>query len=282
MSVFDFVLQGPGLSDADPVTLRDAARARTVEPGHGDSLRLRESDPAAAHTLRSAIEGKAVDVNLVPSGQRLADFRLLAFDMDSTLITIECLDELADYAGCKAEVAAVTARAMRGEIDWPESLRQRVSTLAGLDVSVLEAVYVERTRLTPGAEALVSAARKHGIRTAILSGGFTFFTSRLRDRLGMDVARSNELEVRDGKLTGRVLPPIVDATAKAQWLAQMRESQDWAKSQVMAIGDGANDLPMLAEAGASVAFRAKPVLKDKARYALDVSGLDGVLGLFPP
>jgi phosphoserine phosphatase len=262
--------------------LRAAAGARTAEPGHGGSLRLTHADPARVDAVRSALHPAPVDLNLVASGLRLADFRLLVLDMDSTLISIECLDELADFAGRKAEVAAVTERAMRGEIDWATSLRERVSTLAGLEATVLERVYEERLQLSAGAETLIATARHQGLRTAVLSGGFTFFTARLRERLGLDAACANELEVADGRLTGRVSGPLVDAQAKARWVATTRDGQGWSKEQVIAVGDGANDLPMFAQAGASVAFRAKPVAKRGARYALDVSGLDGVLGLFPP
>ena len=169
--------------------------------------------------------------------------------MDSTLITIECIDELADFAGKKPEVSAVTEAAMRGDIDYRESLRQRLALLAGLDARVLARVFGERLLLSPGARELLEAAQNAGLRTAILSGGFTYFTERLRIELGFDFATSNELEISGGKLTGRVAGDIVDAAAKAHHLARLTDELGLRKAQVIAIGDGANDLLMMAEAG---------------------------------
>jgi phosphoserine phosphatase len=202
-------------------------------------------------------------------------------DMDSTLISIECIDEIADFAGRKAEVAAVTAAAMRGEIDWPESLARRVKALEGLEASALEAVYSQRLRLNPGAGRLLAAARSNGLKTLLVSGGFTYFTDRVRERLGFDYAYSNGLDIQDGKLTGRVSGPLVDAKGKAGHVARLKRELAIARERVLAIGDGANDLMMMAEAGTRVAYHAKPVVKEKADYALDYAGLDGLLALFP-
>jgi phosphoserine phosphatase len=201
--------------------------------------------------------------------------------MDSTLISIECIDEIADFAGRKAEVAAVTASAMRGEIDWPESLRRRVKALAGLDQSALERVYAERLRFNKGAERLIEAARRNGVRTLLVSGGFTYFTDRVRDRLSIDHAYSNTLVVEGGKLAGAVSGPLVDAQGKAAHVARLKRELGVESDRVLAIGDGANDLPMMAEAGTSIAYHAKPVVRESAAYALDHAGLDGVLNLFP-
>lgn len=209
----------------------------------------------------------------------LAAFRLLAMDMDSTLITIECIDEIADFVGKKAEVAAVTAAAMRGEIDWPTSLRQRVAVLAGLDAKVLQTVYDERLRLTPGAETLVAAAQSAGVYTLLVSGGFTFFTERLQARLKLDAAFSNTLEVIDGRLTGRVVGPLCDAQAKAQHVRDAAAHLGAARAQIMVIGDGANDLPMMREAGVSIAYKAKPAVQAEATHAINEGGLDEVLAL---
>jgi phosphoserine phosphatase len=201
-------------------------------------------------------------------------------DMDSTLITIECIDELGGFANRKTEISDITAQAMRGEIDYPASLRKRVALLAGLDEDVLEDVYDEKLRLSPGAETLVAACRTYGIKVLLVSGGFTFFTERLKKRLELDDTLSNVLEIDGGKLTGRVLGNIVDADAKAAKFRQLAQRLGARREQTVAIGDGANDLKMMAEAGVSVAYRAKPVVRAQATHALTYSGLDGVLNLF--
>jgi phosphoserine phosphatase len=210
---------------------------------------------------------------------RLADFRLITFDMDSTLITIECVDEIAAAAGRKAEVAAITEAAMRGEIsDYKDSL---VALLAGVPEAALEQVYRERLRLSPGAETLVRACQAAGLRTLLVSGGFTFFTDRVRDRLGLDFTRSNVLEVALGKLTGRMVDQpwgdICDGEEKKRMLLQTCERLAIAPAQAVAIGDGANDLPMMAAAGLSVAFHAKPRVREQAMVAIDSGGLDRLL-----
>jgi phosphoserine phosphatase len=212
--------------------------------------------------------------------KKLSEFRLLAMDMDSTLITIECIDEIADFVGKKAEVAAVTEAAMRGEIDWPASLRKRVALLAGLDESALQEVYDQRLRLSPGAETLVAAAKDAGIYTLLVSGGFTFFTNRLKQRLGLDAAFSNQLEIIDGKLTGQVLGPLCDADAKAQHVRDCAQQLGASREQIMVIGDGANDLKMMAVAGTSVAFYAKPIVQAQATTAINAGGLEEVLRHF--
>jgi phosphoserine phosphatase len=230
----------------------------------------------AAHCAQAQL-----DWGFVEEGRKFSDFRLLAMDMDSTLICIECIDEIADFAGRKAEVAAVTESAMRGEIDWPESLRQRVAALRGLDESALESVYSQRLRFNPGAEKLIAAARRADVKTLLVSGGFTYFTDRVRERLKLDYAYSNALVVEAGKLAGTTTGALVDAQGKAAHVARLKRELGFTPEQVIAIGDGANDLPMMAEAGTSIAYHAKPVVKGKAAYALDYAGLDGVLNLFP-
>jgi phosphoserine phosphatase len=225
-------------------------------------------------------ESHRLDHAWVPEGRRFADLKLLALDMDSTLITIECIDEIGDAVGKKAEISAITAQAMRGEIDYPESLRKRVALLAGLGEDVLEDVYDEKLRLSPGAETLVAACRAQGIKLLLVSGGFTFFTERLKQRLELDETLSNMLEIDNGKLTGRVLGNIVDAAAKAAKFKQFAQRLGAKFAQTVAIGDGANDLLMMAEAGVSVAYRAKPVVRAKATHSLNFTGLDGVIHLF--
>jgi phosphoserine phosphatase len=225
-------------------------------------------------------ESHRLDHAWVPADRRFADLKLLALDMDSTLITIECIDEIGDAVGKKAEISAITAQAMRGEIDYPESLRKRVALLAGLGEDVLEDVYDEKLRLSPGAETLVAACRAQGIKLLLVSGGFTFFTERLKQRLELDETLSNMLEIDNGKLTGRVLGNIVDAAAKAAKFKQFAQRLGAKFAQTVAIGDGANDLLMMAEAGVSVAYRAKPVVRAKATHSLNFTGLDGVIHLF--
>jgi phosphoserine phosphatase len=220
-----------------------------------------------------------LDYGFVQPERRLADIGLVVMDMDSTLINIECIDEIADMQGLKPQVAAITEAAMRGEIDFAESLTRRVALLKGLDESALQRVYDERLRTNSGAEAMLTALNQHGIRTLLVSGGFTFFTDRLKARLDLDYAHSNTLEISHGKLTGKVLGKIVDAQGKADWLNHVRTEFGLHPEQVVAIGDGANDLKMMAEAATSIAYHAKPVVRAQASYALNFVGLDGVLPL---
>lgn len=222
----------------------------------------------------------ALDWTEVPAGLRLRDFGLFVTDMDSTLIDIECIDEIADMQGLKAEVAAITESAMRGEIDFRESLTRRVALLAGLPETALARVYEERLRLNPGAEALMAGLREAGIYTVLVSGGFTYFTDRLRERLGFDEAHANQLEIIDGKLTGRVIGPVVDGEAKCAHLLRLRNQLGLLPAQTLAAGDGANDLAMIQAAGFGIAYHAKPVLRAAARCRLDHVGLDGILRLF--
>ncbi len=211
---------------------------------------------------------------------RLADFRAAAFDMDSTLINIECIDEIADAVGKKAEVAAITEAAMRGEItDFKDSLRRRVALLQGVPAESLEAVYFHRLRLNPGADTLMKALREAGLRTMLVSGGFTHFADRVKARLGMDEAHANTLEIEGGLLTGRVLGDIVDGEAKRQHLLSLCARLGCSGAQAIAVGDGANDLPMMGEAGLSVAYHAKPKVREQAKVAITEGGLDRLLEL---
>jgi len=235
---------------------------------------------APADAIAPYCEKARIDYGLIPEGRRFADLKLVAMDMDSTLITIECIDELGDLAGCKTEIASITAQAMRGELDYPQSLRKRVSLLNGLDEAALARVYEERLRLTPGAEDLLAACKKHGVKLLLVSGGFTFFTDRLKQRLGIDYTISNRLEVANGKLTGQLLGDIVDAEAKAAKFRAVMKELGASREQTVAIGDGANDLRMMAQAGVSVAFHAKPVVRAQASCAITWCGLDAVTNLF--
>ncbi|WP_153100371.1 phosphoserine phosphatase SerB [Paraburkholderia hayleyella] len=236
------------------------------------------SPPAAFVTYCTA---HALDYAYLAPGRQLSDFGLLAMDMDSTLITIECIDEIADYCGLKAKVAAITEASMRGEIkDFSESLTRRVALLKGLEASALERVYEERLTLSPGAEQMLAGVRAAGLKTLLVSGGFTFFTEKLRIRLGLDFTRANTLEIVDGKLTGRVSGEIVDAAVKARTLRETCAQLGLVPERAMALGDGSNDLQMMAAAGLSIAFRAKPVVRHAASVAFNHVGLDGLLRLF--
>ncbi|MBH1986339.1 MAG: phosphoserine phosphatase SerB [Burkholderiales bacterium] len=224
-----------------------------------------------------------LDIQRFTPPLRLSDFKAIAFDMDSTLINIECIDEIADAVGKKAEVAAITEAAMRGEItDFKDSLRRRVALLQGVPAEALQAVYDTRLQLNPGASDLMAAARAAGLRTLLVSGGFTFFADRVRERLGMDEAHANTLEIQGGLLTGRVLGDIVDGEAKRQHLLALCRRVGCEPSQAIAVGDGANDLPMMGAAGLSVAYHAKPKVREQAMVAIQSGGLDRLLELVHP
>jgi phosphoserine phosphatase len=204
--------------------------------------------------------------------------RLVVFDMDSTLIDAEVIDELAHEAGVGDQVAAITEAAMQGEIDFKDSFTQRMALLKGLDASVLQSV-AERLRLNEGAEHLISTLKKLGFKTAIVSGGFTFFGEYLQQRLGVDYVYANQLDIEDGRVTGRVTGEIIDGQRKAELLRQIAEREGLMLQQVIAVGDGANDLPMLSIAGLGIAFRAKPLVKASAKQSISNLGLDGILYL---
>lgn len=218
----------------------------------------------------------------------ISRFKLIAFDMDSTLINIECVDEIADVVGMKDEVAAITEAAMRGEIaDYKESLRRRVKLLRGVTVADLEQVFVERMQLNPGAERLVAACKAAGMKTLLVSGGFTFFTDRVRDKLGIDFTRSNVLEIESGpncgQLTGRMVDQdwgdICDGAEKRKMFLETCAQLGISPRQAIAMGDGANDLPMMGEAGLSVAYHAKPMVREQAMVQINQGGLDRLLEL---
>lgn len=213
---------------------------------------------------------------------RLADFKLVAFDMDSTLINIECVDEIADAAGRKAEVAEITEAAMRGEIaDYKDSLRRRVALLAGVPVSALEKVWADKLRLNPGVETFVSACRAAGLKTLLVSGGFTFFSERIRAQLQLDFARANTLGVANGRLTGTLFDrpwgDIVDGAEKKRVLLEVAELMGIDTTQCIAVGDGANDLPMMGAAGLSIAYHPKPAVREQAMISIMSGGMDRAL-----
>lgn len=281
-SPMKLILQGPG-ADADNVNrIAAIVNARQITQMAPQVFRCDdiESSTALRTEVAAACHPARMDGTFLDASRQLSGFRLLVMDMDSTLITIECIDEIADMQGLKAEVAAITESAMRGELDFRESLSRRVALLKGLDASALHQVFEERLRLSPGARELLQGAKAAGLRSVLVSGGFTYFTDRLKETLSLDMTRANQLEVINGKLTGRVLGNIIDADAKRQTVIDECLALGVPPTAAIAIGDGANDLAMMSVAGLSVAFRAKPVVQKQAHVTLNYAGLDGVLNLF--
>ena len=277
----DLVVQGPHVLREDLEILQLMTGAIGNEPltrARCDAYRLHE--PAAVAGVREACEAADYDFALVPHDEPWSRVRLVALDMDSTLITIECIDEIAALRGIGDDVARITAAAMRGEIDFRASLERRVALLAGMPETDLLRVYDERLQVSPGAVELLDACRSNGTTTLLVSGGFTFFTERLKARLPLDFTLANVLEIVDGRLTGRISGSIVDADAKAARFSELAQQCCSEGGLAVAIGDGANDIPMLAAADVSIAYRAKPRVRANALHAIDHCDLDGVLNLF--
>ena len=244
---------------------------------HAYYLPINLSDVTEVQTFCAS---QQIDCALVPDAQRLSQFGLAVMDMDSTLINIECIDEIADMMNLKPQVSAITESAMRGEIDFSTSLKKRVALLKGLDKIALRRVIDERLQPNPGALEWIAACKANNIKTMVISGGFTLFANHVKELLGLDYAVANTLEIVDGKLTGNVLGEIVDADRKAQELANLRDELGLSIQQTIAIGDGANDLKMMQVAAVGVAYHAKPIVQQQATYALNFSGLDGIVNLF--
>ena len=234
----------------------------------------------ASDAVKAFCASEKIDCAYVPETQTLKNIKLAVMDMDSTLINIECIDEIADMMNIKPQVAEITESAMRGEIEFKESLTRRVALLKGLEESALHHVIDERLKLNPGAQIWIDACKANGIKTLLVSGGFEFFANHVKANLGLDFAESNTLEIINGKLTGKVLGEIVDGQAKADFLVQKRDELGLKPDQVIAIGDGANDLIMMREAVAGIAYHAKPIVQAQASYALNHVGLDGIANLF--
>jgi phosphoserine phosphatase len=278
----NLILQG--LSTDRPTIERIAALANAERITVLRDNAYRCEGVAFSSALKTQVEQACLDAKLdctfIEAGRKLSDFKLVAMDMDSTLITIECIDEIADMQGLKPQVAEITEAAMRGELEFRESLTRRVALLKGLDAGALQRVYDERLQLSMGAEPMLAAIKAAGMKTLLVSGGFTFFTDRMKTRLGLDVTHSNVLEIVDGKLTGRVIGGIVDADEKKATVERVCAEFGIMPKQAIVMGDGANDLKMMGIAGLSVAFRAKPIVRTQADVALNFVGLDGILNLF--
>ncbi len=277
----NLVLQGPDATIATLTRLAHIAGAKTMVTLGEHALRCDGVDDSAAmrQAVMDAASADRVDATYIAAGRKLDDFKLVAMDMDSTLITIECIDEIADMQGLKAEVSEITEAAMRGELDFSESLTRRVALLKDLDATALGRVYDERLNISMGGEAMLAGVKAAGMKTLLVSGGFTFFTERLQERLGLDTTHANVLEIVDGKLTGRVIGGIVDAEEKKRTVERVCASMGITPQQAIVMGDGANDLKMMGIAGLSVAFRAKPVVRAQASVALNFTGLDGLLNV---
>ncbi|MDO6416453.1 phosphoserine phosphatase SerB [Sphingomonas sp. BIUV-7] len=269
-----------GLQDLDKAALAIggaggvAGEPRWLDEGFAVDLPVARIDAGAARAVLEGLIGGA-DVVVQPAAGRAK--KLLVADMDSTMITIECIDELADYAGIKAEIAEVTERAMRGELDFEAALDARVALLAGLGAEMIDRCYEERVRLMPGAIPLIRTMRANGARCVLVSGGFTVFADRVAAEIGFDRALSNVLEIADGKLAGRVARPIVGAETKRRTLLAEAEALGINTAEVLAVGDGANDIPMIQAAGLGVAFRAKPKTAAAAGARIEVGDLSALL-----
>lgn len=254
--------------------------ANKIVPVNVNTVRLEnvQCDKTILQTIQELCLTAQLDVYYGPQ-RHLSEFKLVAMDMDSTLITIECIDEIADMQGLKPQVAEITEAAMRGEIEFQESLIRRVGLLKGLEASALQRVYDQRLQLSMGAENMLKQIQQAGLKTLLVSGGFTFFTDRMKSRLNLDYTHANVLEIVDDKLTGQVVGTIVDAEEKKRTVEKVCQEIGISTQQAIVMGDGANDLKMMGIAGLSVAFRAKPVVRTQASVALNFVGLDGVLNI---
>lgn len=282
--MYKIILQGAPIAEEQVASLSLNVKIMTFSQGKKTTQGFDSAsffvdampDQPTIHNWRKVL---ACDVNVLPERFDPSGVKLVVSDMDSTLINIECVDEIADFAGVKDKVSEVTEAAMRGELDFAESLVARVKLLEGLNVSALQKVYDERLKLNPGAEYMLKGLKAKNIKFALVSGGFTYFTDKLKTRLGLDYTLSNTLERNGDILTGKVTGAIIGGEAKAAFLLEKCKELDISPSQVVAIGDGANDLLMMAEAGLGIAYHAKPKVQAAADCALNYSGLEGLTGL---
>jgi len=274
----DLIIQGLEVNNSDLRALAKLSQADGIERITGQAFRL--TNAIYSKDISEYCTQAELDSACVNSDLKLTDFKLIAMDMDSTLLAIESIDEIADMQHIKPQVAAITLQTMQGEISFEESLTRRTSLLQGLHHDALQKVYDERVKLNPGAERMLQQAKLCGLKTMVISGGFTFFTDRIKARLGFDFAAANVLEIDDNRLTGKVVGEIIGRQGKAQVLNQIRDELGIKREQIIAIGDGANDLDMMTEAGVSIAYHAKSIVRDHATYSIDHVGLDGVINLF--
>ncbi len=273
--MFTSIIHTPELDDSARSQLETLFSA-SLEAREGYQ-RIQHAQPVSREQCQALSDQLKIDINTLPVDFDPTRSQLLVSDMDSTLINIECIDEIADFLNVKPQVSAITESAMRGEIDFEGSLTQRVALLNGTDESALENVYNERLQLNPGAEALISGLKQRQIKFCLVSGGFTYFTERLKQRLALDYSQANVLGIQGGKLTGKVVGDIVGAQAKADLLLKLSQQLEISPSQVISVGDGANDLLMMKEAGLSVAYHAKPAVQKQAATAISYGGLDSIL-----
>ena len=274
----NLIIQGLEINNNDLRALAKLSHASGIERITGQAFRLTDAeytDEIAPYCAEIELDHAFVNPQL-----KFSDFKLIAMDMDSTLLAIESIDEIADMHDIKPQVAAITQQTMRGEISFEESLTRRTLLLQGLHEDALQKVYDERVRLSPGAEKMLQQAKRAGIKTMVISGGFTFFTERIKARLALDYAAANVLQIEENRLTGKVLGKIIGREGKAEVLNRVRDELGIKQEQIIAMGDGANDLDMMTAAGVSIAFHAKPIVREHATYSINYVGLDGLVNLF--
>lgn len=274
----NLIIQGLDVNNSDLRSVAKLSHADGIERVTGQAFRL--TNAVYSNDILEFCLQSELDFAFVNPEQKLSDIKLIVMDMDSTLLAIESIDEIADMQNIRPQVSAITQQTMRGEISFEESLTRRTWLLRGVHQDALQKVYDERVRLSSGADKMLQQAKRFGIKTMVLSGGFTFFTERVKERLGLDFAAANVLEIENNKLTGKVVGEIIGREGKAQVLKQVGDTLGLRREQIIAIGDGANDLGMMAESGISIAYHAKPIVKQHATYSINYVGLDGVINLF--
>lgn len=274
----NLIIQGLEINNSDLRDLAKLSQADGIERITGQAFRLTKANVSEGITEHCA--QAELDFAFVSPDIKLSDFKLIAMDMDSTLLAIESIDEIADMLNIKAQVAEITQQTMQGKMNFEESLVRRTALLQGLHQDALQRVYDERVKLNPGAEIMLQKAKRAGLKTMVISGGFTFFTERIKAKLGLDFAAANVLDIHDNKLTGQVRGEIIGRQGKAQVLRQVCEALNLKREQVITVGDGANDMDMMSESGVSIAYHAKPIVQNHATYSINYVGLDGITNLF--